>query len=159
MEFSEPALYRHFGNKEAIIVTLLRYVAESMDQLYSLSLTKRLNPEQKFRSIFKTQFDFFAQKPHFAVAVFSDGLLEESQMINQEIMKIMTVKVKYLKPIIEEGQRTGVFTQTVNTDFLMHLVMGSIRLQMYKWRIENFQSNLVSIGDELIESLLKIIKQ
>jgi phospholipid N-methyltransferase len=116
------------------------------------------SPIQKFIALFQNQFIFFNQNPHFVVAVFSDGLLEESELINQAILKIMNVKIKNLKPIIEHGQTEGVFTNAIAADDLIHIVMGSIRLQMYKWLVANFQFDIIKKGDKIIESLLKLIK-
>ncbi|MEZ4888722.1 MAG: TetR/AcrR family transcriptional regulator [Chitinophagales bacterium] len=158
MGFSEAALYRHFNSKENIIVAMLEYVAKRMDEQYTLALSKNENIEQKFISIFQNQFTFFAQNPHFVIAVFSDGLLEASQLINQAILKILAVKVKHLKPIISEGQKKGVFTNIIEIDDILHIVMGSVRLLMYKWRVANFQFDISQKGDELIKSLLKLIK-
>ena len=64
------------------------------------------------------------------MAVFSDGLMEESERINQAILNIMQVKMKHLKPIILEGQLAGAFTNVITTDELMQIVMGTFRLQM-----------------------------
>ncbi|MEZ5059491.1 MAG: TetR/AcrR family transcriptional regulator [Saprospiraceae bacterium] len=158
MGFSEAALYRHFRSKEEIIVAMLEYVANKMDEQYTISLSRIATPEQKFILIFQDQFTFFGQNPHFVIAVFSDGLLEASQLINQTILKIMAVKVKHLKPIILEGQKKGVFIKLIRTDDLLHIIMGSIRLLMYKWRVANFQFDISRKGDELIYSLLKLIK-
>lgn len=158
MGFSEAAIYRHFSSKEKIIVAMLEYVALRMDEQYTIVLSKNENPEQKFISIFQNQFTFFAQNPHFVVAVFSDGLLEASELINHAVLKIMAVKLKHLKPIISEGQRVGVFTSAIETDDLLHIIMGSIRLQMYKWRVANLQFDITKKGSVLIETLLKLIK-
>lgn len=158
MGFSEAAIYRHFSSKEKIIVAMLEYVANKMDERYIIAMSKDESPERKFNTLFQNQFTFFAQNPHFVIAVFSDGLLEESQLINQAILKIMAVKIKHLRPIIEEGQKQNVFTNTISTNNIIHIVMGSIRLQMYKWRVSNFQSDIITNGDELIKSLLKLLK-
>ena len=158
MGFSEAALYRHFSSKEDIIVAMLEYVAKMMDERYTISLSKNKTEEQKFILIFQDQFTFFAQNPHFVTAVFSDGLLESSQKINEIILKIMAVKVKHLKPVISEGQNKDVFTNVISTDDLLHIIMGSIRLLMYKWRVASFQFDISQKGDELINSLLKLIK-
>ncbi|MEK6547441.1 MAG: TetR/AcrR family transcriptional regulator, partial [Bacteroidota bacterium] len=85
MQFSESALYRHFENKESIILGLLQYLAWHMEQRLSNLADEAALPEEKFIRIFNNQFDFFKQNPHFVVAVFSDGLLEESEKINQAI--------------------------------------------------------------------------
>lgn len=158
MGFSEAAIYRHFDSKEKIIIAMLEYVAKMMDERYTFALSRNENTEQKFISIFQNQFTLFAQNPHFVTAVFSDGLLESSHLINQSIQKIMAVKIKHLKPIISEGQNNGVFTNVIATDDLLHIIMGSIRLLMYKWRVANFKFDIVKKGDELVNSLLNIIK-
>ena len=75
MGFSEAAIYRHFENKEAIIVGLLEFLKADMDQRLAAAIKENNTPESKFKAIFKSQFDFFSENPHFVVAVFSDGLL------------------------------------------------------------------------------------
>lgn len=158
MQFSESAIYRHFTSKEEIIIALLNYLANSMDERYTKAISVEQSPEEKFITLFQNQFSFFKKNPHFVVAVFSDGLLEESQRINETILKIMAVKMKHLMPIILEGQKRKVFTNAITTDELMHIVMGTFRLQMFKWRVANFQFDTISIGDNMIQSLLTLIK-
>lgn len=158
MKFSESAIYRHFSSKEEIIIALLEYLAQSMDERYTNAISKQQATEEKFTRLFQNQFSFFNKHPHFVVAVFSDGLMEESQRINETISKIMAVKMKHLVPIILEGQQKNIFTNAITSDELVHIVMGAFRLQMYKWRVANFQFDIISNGNSLIQSLLTIIK-
>jgi TetR/AcrR family fatty acid metabolism transcriptional regulator len=158
MKFSESAIYRHFASKEEIIIALLEYLAESMDNRYTNAITNEQSPEEKFTTLFQNQISFFKKNPHFVVAVFSDGLMEESQRINESILKIMGVKMKHLMPIILEGQQKKVFTNAITSDELMHIVMGSFRLLMFKWRVANFQFDISRNGENMIQSILTLIK-
>ncbi|MBK8831299.1 MAG: TetR/AcrR family transcriptional regulator [Saprospiraceae bacterium] len=158
MKFSESAIYRHFTSKEEIIIALLEYLAMSMDDRYTHAISSTQSPEEKFTTLFQNQFAFFKKNPHFVVAVFSDGLMEESQRINETILKIMGVKLKHLMPIILEGQQKKVFTNAIASEELMHIVMGTFRLQMFKWRVANFQFDISTNGEKMIQSLLKLIK-
>ena len=158
MKFSESAIYRHFTSKEEIIIALLDYLAQSMDERYTNAISSEHSPEEKFTTLFQNQFSFFKKHPHFVVAVFSDGLMEESQRINETILKIMAVKMKHLMPIILEGQQKKVFTNSITSDELMHIVMGTFRLQMFKWRVANFQFDINRNGDNMIQSVLTLIK-
>mgnify|MGYP001766887751 CR=1 FL=1 len=157
MQFSESAIYRHFASKEDIIVVMLNYLADDINKRLS-NLTILSDPEEQFKSLFREQFRFFSDYPHFVVAVFSDGLMEESQLINQSILKLMNVKIKHLMPIIMDGQQKGVFTNAITTDELMHIIMGTFKLQMFKWRIANFEYNIKRNGDNMVQSLLTLIK-
>jgi TetR/AcrR family fatty acid metabolism transcriptional regulator len=158
MKFSESAIYRHFTSKEEIIVALLDYLAINMDNRYTNSILATQTPEEKFTTLFQNQFSFFKEHPHFVVAVFSDGLMEESQRINETILKIMSVKMKHLMPIIVEGQHKKIFTNAITSDELMHIVMGTFRLQMFKWKVANFQFDIIRDGDNMIQSILTLIK-
>jgi AcrR family transcriptional regulator len=158
MGFSEAAIYRHFESKEAIIIAMLEFLGEDMDQRLGAAVDANSSSEEKFRALFKNQFKFFSANPHFVVAVFSDGLLEESERINQAILNIMQVKMKHLMPIVIEGQQNGAFTQLITSDELVHIVMGSFRLQMFKWRISNFLFDIQRNGQNMLEALLIIIK-
>ena len=158
MKFSESAIYRHFTSKEEIIIALLEYLARSMDDRYTNAISIEQSPEEKFTTLFQNQFSFFKKNPHFVVAVFSDGLLEESQRINETILKIMGVKMKHLLPIVIEGQQKNVFTNAITADELLHIVIGTFRLQMFKWRVANFQFDISKNGANMIQSVLTLIK-
>ena len=92
------------------------------------------------------------------MAVFSDGLMEESQAINLVIKQIMAVKHKYLMQIIGQGQQQGVFNANIENEQLIHLAMGSFRLLMFKWRIDNFKFDIHHQGQKAIETLLTLLK-
>ncbi|KAF0202956.1 MAG: TetR family transcriptional [Bacteroidetes bacterium] len=157
MQFSESAIYRHFASKEEIIIALLKYLAEDIDKRLS-NLNKQADPEEQFKSLFREQFRFFNENPHFVVAVFSDGLMEESKLINQNILNLINVKIKHLLPLIMEGQQKGIFTNAIATEELVHIIMGTFKLQMFKWRIANFGFDLEGSGNKMVQSLLTIIK-
>lgn len=159
MKFSESAIYRHFKSKEEIIVALLEYLAQNMDERYSKVISNNQTPVEKFTTLFQNQFLFFNENPHFVVAVFSDGLMEESHQINETILKIMSVKSKHLLPIIIEGQKNGTFNSYISSEDLIHITMGTFRLQMFKWRVAKFEFDIIKNGDQMIETVLKLIKK
>ena len=157
MQFSESAIYRHFESKEEIIYALLDFLATNMDERLTASRSINENQKEQFVRLFQNQYSFFKQNPYFVVAVFSDGLMEESQRINEMIYKIMTVKIKHLKPLLIEGQQSGVFTNSISADDLTHIVMGTFRLQMYKWRMAEFQFDIEIEGNKMIQAMLTLI--
>ncbi len=158
MHFSESALYRHFQSKEDIILSLLDYLAESMTNRYQYIIDQSKSAEHNLVALFQNQFAYFIERPYFIVAVFSDGLWEESEKINEAVLRIMKVKTSYLFPIISAGQKSGEFVYTISPQDLMHIVMGAFRLQMYKWRISDFEYDIQIEGNNMIQSILKLIK-
>jgi TetR/AcrR family transcriptional regulator, fatty acid metabolism regulator protein len=156
MNFSESALYRHFSNKEEIIVCMLNYLALNMDQ-HSTELENK-NPIEQLKNFFQNQFRFFESQPYFVIAVFSEGLLEESEKINQAIKNLMNKRMQLLKPIIQIGQEKGAITNDLDSDELIHILMGSVRLFMLKWRMSKFEFDIQTEGNKMLTSILKLIQ-
>ncbi|GJM36401.1 MAG: TetR family transcriptional regulator [Saprospiraceae bacterium] len=158
MQFSESAIYRHFHSKDDIIVAMLNYLADSKDERLAMAVRIDDPPEEKLKKLFQSQSEFFSKHPHFVVAVFSDGLMEKSGRINEAIFRIMSVLRKHLLPIIREGQQKGIFTNTVSAEDLIHIIMGTFRLQKLKWRMAGFKFDLKKDGETRMKSLLVLIK-
>jgi AcrR family transcriptional regulator len=157
MKFSESAIYRHFTSKEEIIIAMLNFLADNIDQRLS-NISNSSNPEERFNALFQEQFRFFNEFPHFVVAVFSDGLMDSSQPINDTFLKLMNVKMKHLMPIIMDGQQKRVFTNVITTDELIHIVMGTFKLQMFKWWMADFKFDIKRSGDNMMQAILTLIK-
>lgn len=158
MKFSESAIYRHFESKEEIIVAMLGYLAQNMDERLQQVVAAQKTPRENLEAIFQNQLSFFSLHPHFVVAVFSDGLMEESQKINAAVLRIMEVKMRHLMPLVKQGQQQGMFTNAVAAEDLAHIIMGSFRLQMFKWRTAGFGFDIIGKGETLLSNLLKIIQ-
>jgi AcrR family transcriptional regulator len=157
MKFTESAIYRHFESKEDILTNMLTYLAVTMDDRLSIVIKETDLPSKQLEALFQNQISFFEKNTHFLVPVFSDGLLEESIVINKCINTIMQVKSKYIVKIIKAGQDQKVFTNKVNTDELVHIIMGGFRLLMYKWRLANFKFDITEKGNNYIKSVLELI--
>lgn len=157
MKFTESAIYRHFESKEEILTNMLTYLAVTMDDRLSIVIKETDLPAKQLEALFQNQISFFEKNTHFLVPVFSDGLLEESIEINKCINTIMQVKSKYIVKIIKAGQDQKVFTNKVNTDELVHIIMGGFRLLMYKWRLANFKFDITEKGNNYIKSVLELI--
>ena len=70
----------------------------------------------------------------------------------------MQVKMKHLLPIIMQGQSEGTFTNAISVEQIAHIVMGTIRLQMFKWRSANFEFDIVQSGNNVLHSLLTLLE-
>jgi len=159
MNFSEPALYRYFKNKEMIVVAMLRYLAENMQHRLSKIQEQDHSAQETLQEIFENQFRFFEKNPHFVTAVFADGLWQQSSLINTEILHLLQIKRQHIATVLQKGQNSKEFTQSVPLKELTKIVMGSFRLHMFSWKIGNFQSNLHTEGMRLFSSLLILIKE
>lgn len=159
MKFSESALYRHFKNKEAIIILLIRYLATNINMRFEDILNSDLEPNEKFLTLFRSQFSFFKSNPHFIIIVLSDGIIDNTEEVKFEIQNLMRTNANHFKTIIQLGQKSKLFNDEIETESLVHFVMGTFRLQMLQWKLANFNFDIESQGMKTMTNLLTLIKK
>tara|TARA_B100000508_G_scaffold140085_1_gene139975 strand:- start:64162 stop:64752 length:591 start_codon:yes stop_codon:yes gene_type:complete len=155
--FSESALYRHFSSKESIIVSMLQHLAEIMEERFSQVQYSDEDPSNNLREFFSDQFKFFTEHKQYVVAVFSDDIFQKSEAVKEAIDQVMETKRKSLLPIITTGKQKMVFTNEVSSQDLMNIIMGAIRLQMYKWKNSGFEYDITIRGNHTVEALIQLI--
>ena len=159
MGFSESALYRHFKSKHDIIAAMLDYLAENMQNRFDEVVSENHSPSENFRAVFNNQFEFFNDNPFFVIAILSDGLIQESPTINKSIESLIAIKSQKLVSIIKQGQAQKAFTDAITAEQTVHIVMGSFRLLMLKWRMADFKFNLLKQGHNAVETMLKLLEK
>lgn len=159
MNFSESALYRHFKNKEEIILLLIRYLSNNINERFENIINSDINPEEKYIQLFKSQFAFFNKNPHFIAIVLSDGLMDNSIEIKNEVQKLIQINAICYKKVIVRGQNSNIFNNEVDADDLVHFAMGTFRLQMLKWKLSNFSFDIETQGMKTMTNLLTLLKK
>ncbi|MBN8642699.1 MAG: TetR/AcrR family transcriptional regulator [Flavobacteriales bacterium] len=159
MNFSESALYRHFKNKEDIVLLLISFLSDNINSRFITILNSEINAEEKYLALFKSQFQFFKTNPHFIVIVLSDGLMDNSEDIKNSIKKLIETNFGAIKKVMIEGQESNVFNQEMEAENLVHFVMGSFRLQMLQWKLSNFSVDIEAQGMKTMTNLLTLLKK
>lgn len=158
LKISEGTLYKHFKSKMEIISNMLEFLSKNIDERLSKITAIEANPEEKLLYIFNSQFEYFAQNPHFVVAILSEGLWDDNKQINEKIVQLINTKRKFLITILEEGKTKNIFTNNIETNQLVMIIMGSFRLQILLWKFSNFQFDLVKQGNVLMQNAIQLIK-
>lgn len=158
MGFSESALYRHFTNKEDIVVLLLQHLAASMKTRLDAITQSEATASHKLTAVFNSQFQFFAQHPHFVVAVLSEGLFDESEKINQAIIQLVNYKTQLIAGLFEEGKQQKEFNIELATPDMVHITVGCFRMMMLKWKFSQFQIDLIQQGNAIMATNFNLMK-
>ncbi|MCF8246929.1 MAG: TetR/AcrR family transcriptional regulator [Saprospiraceae bacterium] len=158
--FSESALYRHYGSKEEIIAALLQYLYDRIkERLPAIVAGPDVPPAERLRQLFGSHLDFRSAHPHFLTAVFSDGMLKYSPAVYEGIMQLMSVMRNAVGSIVDEGQKSGDFTTEIPAEELSHILIGSFRLLMLRWRISDFGFDVKIAGSQHVENLILLISK
>ncbi len=156
---SEPAIYRHFENKQGILLGILSIFKGNKEKLFQIIQSSDINPLLQLRSLFETRFKYFTKNPAIASVIFSEELFRNDPLLSNKVFEIMEENQKMILQIIKAGQKSSVIKHDLTANQLAFIITGALRLIVTKWRLSNFSFNLEKEGKSLWKSIELLIKK
>jgi TetR/AcrR family transcriptional regulator, fatty acid metabolism regulator protein len=158
---SEPAIYRHFVNKDDIIKGIL-------DRVYHFgnSIFEKLKSETDFSEKIKTfmlfHFEFFENCPEMTSIVFSEDIFLHNKSLTAKLGEIMNQRKRMLKKIFDDARRDS-YAIEGDVDDLSLVILGIVRVAVLEWRLSGFRYPLRERGMKLLKTMegtgLLVIKE
>jgi len=156
---TEGAIYRHFDSKFEILLTILSNFQKEADKLLKIVCDSDKSPMEQIEAIFTHHFKRFSENPAIASVIFSESIFQNDSRLTSEVFKLLHAHEEALECIIESGQKRGEFRNDIQYNVLVRMIIGSIRYTVTKWRLTNFQFDLIKEGNILLDSIKQLIKK
>jgi len=153
MNFSEPALYRHFKNKTEILKSVLYYYkAKLKDGLTKIIETDK-NALEKIELMIDFQFNYFTNHPEIIMVIFSETSFQYNIELSNVVLKIIEKKSEIVKSILNNGIKENIIRIDISSEQLTNIVLGTMRFSVLKWRLSNYSFDLKKEGFEISNAL------
>ena len=156
---TEPAIYRHFENKQKILIGILSLFKENKESFIKNVQADNTNPLDKLKTLFAIRFKYFANNRAIASVIFSEELFRNDPLLSAKVFEIMKENQKIILQIIKAGQKASVIKSNVSAEQLAFIITGAIRLIVTKWRLSDYSFNLEKEGKKLWETIELLIKR
>jgi TetR/AcrR family transcriptional regulator, fatty acid metabolism regulator protein len=157
LNFTEPAIYRHFQGKQEILITILNYFSSRFNEL--LDKVEHDNPLQAIEMKMKMMIEHLSDKPAVVAVIFSEEIFQNNPELIRMTHELFDKNLSRIGILLAKGQKMGIVRTDVAVEKLMYIILGSIRMLMTHWRFSNYSFDLKKEGFEIIENLTTIIKQ
>lgn len=155
VHISEPAIYRHFLNKEDIILGILNRMVD-FDHLLEKDILMKKNVKDKIRHFLLFHFDFLENKPEMTSVLFAEDMFDQSEILRDRLMFIIQKRKNLLKTILNDAKKNGELVDVELAD-LQSMILGLIRMIVLEWRLSNFGFSLTGRGKGILKTLEKLI--
>jgi len=159
MDFSEPALYRHFADKNEILKSVLIYYKEVLRDGLTNVIHSDSAGKEKIKAMIDFQFKHFTKFPAVIMVIFSETSFQFDSQLSQTVSGIMLQKSKMVSSIIESGQQDGTIRKDIAPDQLATVIMGSMRFTILKWKLSKFNFDLIQEGETLWKTIDLLLKE
>ncbi|MCD4773727.1 MAG: TetR/AcrR family transcriptional regulator [Bacteroidales bacterium] len=158
ISISEPAIYRHFESKIDILLSILNNFKEMANMLSELMETFEDSATEKIRFMFAKMLDIFSETPSMVSVIFSEEIFKNEEILKLKIVEILNLHTQMIEDIISKGQQDKNVREDIDKKSLALIAMGSFRLLVKKWDMNNHDFDLKTEGNKLITVLNKILE-
>jgi TetR/AcrR family transcriptional regulator, fatty acid metabolism regulator protein len=155
---SEPIIYRHFKNKQAILAGILSFLEENNRKITSAIVMKDAPALDRIGELYVRSFAGFAKAPGLTSAIFSEELYLKEKVLSAKVLGILEITNNTIVDILNEGMQKKEIRTDVTAEQMAHVLMGAMRLAVTKWRLNSYKTDLVARAKELCLSFRKLYK-
>jgi len=156
---SEPAIYRHFESKTAILLSILANFQEMSSFMNEAIRDMDDTAINKIEFLFTKIIDIFSKEPSHISVVFSEEIFKNESVLKEKIIEIMNLKEKAVEDILLEGQKKGEIRTDIDNKTLALIVIGALRFRVKQWDLRDQHKNLKKEGVLLIDALKQILEK
>jgi len=149
---SEATLFRHYRNKNDLLMAVLDYFTQFDNDLYQTTILKKLNPLDAIRFFLSSLAEFYENYPAITVITQLMDTLRYEPELEEKVRSIVFQRSQLLEKLIDEAKKQNEIRKDIDAELLADIISGAFRETCLKWRFsrnfslkERFNSSLNSI--------------
>lgn len=154
VNISEPAIYRHFINKEDIILGILNRMID-FEHLLEKELSTKKIPQSRLKHFMLFHFEFLEKNKEMTSVLFSEEIFNESEVLAGKLKTIIKRRKGILNSVIEDAKKQNLLIDIENEE-LIKIILGVIRISVMEWRLNNFGYSIVEKGKISVRTIEKL---
>ena len=152
---SEPALYRHFENKDEIIIGIISKMDTLWEEL-ERELEKCSKLDEKICCFIMMHFKYISENPDLLAVLFADEYVRLNNNIRDAYYKTTEKRYSFLTQILRQGLENGEIKGN-NTNAIAMIIVGAIRVTSLNWRNSGFSYSLQEFGEDVCINLTNML--
>ena len=149
-EVTEAAIYRHFKNKEGIILAVIEKFSFFDSMIKNTIVEQSFNTYEGILFFVKSYGEYYENYPAITSVLFTFDTFKEYPEISEYINKIITTKLEFIVDFINKGIENGEVRDDVKNEEMADIISGLISEVTRRWRLNNYE---FSLKDKLISAV------
>jgi len=155
---SEPAIYRHFENKNDLLLHITHYIIDDWENVIRQNWNVDIPALDELGLIMREVVHSFAEDENVAAASYSLLLLlQKDKPILQKIQSVIELAIVRTDGILEKGQEAGEVRNGIPARELAMIIFGALRLLIERWNLSSNSFDIKAEWDLLWFALKKMI--
>jgi len=150
---SEPAVYRHFPNKLALLTAMLEDLQGAILPHFRTLREGADQPRETFSNFIRGLFEEFKLRPAYAPFIFSEEIFHNEPQLREKLQQVLGGNIAVLTESFEALQIDKSCRTDIVAQQMALITLASIRLAVSRWHISGGKVRLKDLANQLIATL------
>lgn len=132
---SEATLFRHFKNKNELLIAVLEHFSKFDDDIFQSIKFKKLTSKEAITYFITSHVEYFENYPAITSIMHSFDILRYEPELAEKVNSILNSQTDAIKQLIEKAQDAGEISLDADSENLSILIVGFCREICLKWRL------------------------
>jgi len=159
-EISEGTLFKHFKNKNEILLSVLEHYSQyDMDIIQSIRL-KELCFGDAVKYFINSYVEYYENYPEITAITQIYEVLANDPKLVEKVLEIYNVRHDFIVEVVDNAKKSGELSTNIDSICLSETILGFSNAICLRWRFEKFnfslQKQTMSGIDAIIEAFSKL---
>ncbi len=146
---SEANLYRHFENKDEILLETVGRIGETLRCNLERVLAESSSPSESLKKIFILHLDYIEKNKGIPRLVFSNEIHVDNNRLREKLFSTIDSYARRLEELLREWRSAGSIKESMDPAPTALTLIGMIQALTMKWSLSGFSFSLVDEGRRL----------
>lgn len=138
MKISEPALYRHFVNKRAILGALIEDFEETLSDGVAQSIGSTIDPLEQLKQIMKAHLLLSERKKGIFFAITSESVHFKDKFLTKKVLDVVRRYQFKIRSILEQAQQQKEVRKDTDLEVASLAFFGLIQTCIILYSLTNY---------------------
>lgn len=152
---SEAAIYRHFANKNEILLGTIDYFSSYDALLLRTVASQNMKAGEGITFLFSSYSEYYENYPAISAVAFTQEAFQLEPEVHQRMGDVIDKRLRFIKEMVVKGQKEGEFARDISSESLVDMIFGTMQFIILRWRANNCE---FALKEHMLSTLSRLLE-
>ncbi len=139
---SDAALYRHFKNKQEIMLGMIETIGRNLTSNISNAVANIENPVDKLKEILHMHLSYIEKNKGIPRLIFSEEVHQNDPVLRKSVLKMVNHYLDLIRGILLRAKDSGQVKSDIDIEATAIAFLGLVQATAFIWSLSEFEFSI-----------------
>ncbi len=158
VNITEPAIYRHFASKQALIVAMIRQIHEELLSRVDDIAGRPSNTLEKLRTIFGYHLSYLKERKAITLELLSESFFHAYPDVRRYMFALLNDYHRRIRGILEAGIEKGEVSRRVRPEAAAILFLGALQHLLTIFKLSGGKEEITLVAEDVFRHIKSVLE-